>query len=93
MNAREERWRRWTQYTAERFAVMPPAISETLAAKLAEHPGRWVAVEGDELVAVGDDVIEVILMAAAAGVLDPIVFPVQHHPKRPFFGHLVEDTP
>jgi hypothetical protein len=39
----------------------------------ASHPGRWVAISGYELIALGDSLDEVMDEAARKGVLDPLV--------------------
>jgi FMN phosphatase YigB (HAD superfamily) len=57
-------------------------ISSDLAKVLEDHKGRWVAIFGDDLVAVGDSAPEVIEQARNAGITDPTVFRVPTHPER-----------
>jgi hypothetical protein len=62
--------------------VERPVIDEALAKLLEHHKGRWVAVDGSTIVAVGDSASEVIKGALEAGVTDPLVFKVATHPER-----------
>lgn len=57
-------------------------IEEELSARLLEHKGRWVAVDQNEIVAVGDSVAEVLAAAREAGHTDPLVFRVSASPER-----------
>jgi hypothetical protein len=59
-----------------------PVIDEALAKELERHKGRWVAVDGNHVVAVGDTASEVVEQALEAGVTDPLVFKVASHPER-----------
>jgi hypothetical protein len=59
-----------------------PPIEEQLSERLQEHKGRWVAVDGDEVVAVGDSVTEVLDVARQRGHTDPLVFRVPTAPER-----------
>jgi hypothetical protein len=38
-----------------------------------EYPGKWVAVHGSELVAIGDSPSEVVSAAQARGIDDPLI--------------------
>jgi hypothetical protein len=49
---------------------------------LEKHKGKWVAVLGPLVVAVGDSATEVTEAALAKGVTDPIVFRVPNHPDH-----------
>ena len=56
--------------------VQEPAISDELAPDLAQHAGRWVALNDEQIVAVGDSAAEVLHEAADKHVTDPLVFRV-----------------
>ena len=51
-----------------------------------EHAGKWVAVEGDTLVSVGDNAKEVYAAARAAGVRAPLVDFISPIDDLPFGG-------
>lgn len=60
----------------------PPVIDEQLAREIAEHRGRWVAIDGGVLVAVADTAIGAQRAALEKGVTDPVIFRVPAHPER-----------
>jgi hypothetical protein len=62
--------------------IEKPAVSEQLAKELDGYRGRWVAVEGDKIVAVAESAPEVVRLANERGAADPIVFRVPLHPER-----------
>lgn len=64
--------------------VAPPVIGPSLSAKLAKYKGRWVAVDppAERVVASGGSASEVITVALAAQVTDPLVFRVPAQPGR-----------
>ena len=47
-----------------------------------KYPGKWVAVQGSELVAVADDVVELLERARAAGYEHPLLTGVPTEPLR-----------
>jgi hypothetical protein len=47
-----------------------------LEMELWNHPGKWVAIVGDEVFAEGDTVLEVITSACAAGHDEPMLYKV-----------------
>jgi hypothetical protein len=51
-------------------------IDPELQKLLFSYPGKWVAITSSRLVAVGDDVREVIQKAAAEGEESPIIYRV-----------------
>jgi len=62
--------------------IEEPAVSEQLAKELDRHRGRWVAVEGDKIIADAQSAQEVVRLANERGAADPIVFRVPLHPER-----------
>ena len=50
------------------------------------HAGKWVGVEGDQLVGEGDSVVSVMEQARAQGVPRPLVVHVPKEPQLPFAG-------
>jgi hypothetical protein len=56
--------------------IAEPAVSEQLAKELDRHRGRWVAVEGDTIIADAPSAQEVVRLANERGAADPIVFRV-----------------
>ena len=65
--------------------VVPPIFSPSLQAELAQHEGRWVAVDdaAQRVIAVGDTVGEVVARARSMQVHDPLVLRVPAHPELP----------
>lgn len=59
-----------------------PALSPDLARELANHAGRWVAVDLQRVVATGDTAADVVRKALANGSTDPLIFHVALHPDR-----------
>ena len=57
-------------------SVAQPAIEEELSSRLDAFRGKWVAVDGDEVVASGDSAREVLDAARNTGHTDPLVFRV-----------------
>jgi predicted DNA-binding antitoxin AbrB/MazE fold protein len=51
-----------------------------------KHAGKYVAIEGDQLVGEGDSVIAVLEQARARGVPHPLVHRVPKEPPLPFAG-------
>lgn len=60
-------------------------FSPELEKELWEHPGKWAAIVGDDLVAVGDTLIEVIKQARDAGHLEPMLYKVPSEGASYFF--------
>jgi len=58
--------------------AVDPAVEQALE----KLKGRWVAVLGSEVVAVGESPSEVIQAALRRGVTDPTVFQVPTHPDH-----------
>ena len=52
----------------------------------AEYPGKWVALEGDQLVAIGNGAREVREAALAKGFALPLLVHVPDEPDLPFGG-------
>jgi predicted DNA-binding antitoxin AbrB/MazE fold protein len=52
----------------------------------AEHAGKWVAIEGDQLVGEGDSVRSVMDQARAQGIPLPLVHYIPGEPRLPFAG-------
>ena len=50
------------------------------------HPGKYVAIEGDQLVAEGESVTSVMEQARAKGVSLPLVVHIPKEPELPFAG-------
>jgi len=50
------------------------------------HAGRWVALDGDQLVGEGDSVKSVLEQACAKGVPRPLVHHIPKEPSLPFAG-------
>ncbi|MBI4904792.1 MAG: antitoxin family protein [Acidobacteria bacterium] len=59
---------------------------EWLRVNAAQHAGRYVAVEGDQLVGEGDSVKSVMEQARARGVPLPLVVHIPKEPELPFAG-------
>jgi hypothetical protein len=57
-------------------------IEPDLSGDLQQHKGRWVAIFGGAIVAVGDSAAEVVSEALRKGVTDPTVLRVPLHPDR-----------
>lgn len=51
-----------------------------------EYAGKWVAVEGDQLISVGDNAKEVYAAARAAGIKSPFVEYISPFDDLPFGG-------
>jgi hypothetical protein len=51
-------------------------LSAKLEQELLKHPGKWIAMTPDAIVAVGDDSIEVYKAARDAGVMNAILYRV-----------------
>ena len=51
-----------------------------------QYAGKWVVLEGDQLVAVGDSPKAVLLEARTAGTPRPLVVQVADGPELPFGG-------
>jgi predicted DNA-binding antitoxin AbrB/MazE fold protein len=51
-----------------------------------KHAGKWLAIEGDQLVGEGDSVAAVMEQARAKGVDLPLVHRVPKEPPLPFAG-------
>ena len=64
---------------------MDRVFSEELEKLLLDHAGRWVAVLGDAIVAVGNDPAEVLGLAAKSRHLDVLLHHVPEHGKAYFF--------
>jgi hypothetical protein len=62
--------------------INPPAIEEQLAKALDRYRGKWVAIDGNRVVAVGDSAREVVEKAREQRITDPRVFRVPVHPER-----------
>ena len=52
--------------------VFPPELEK----ELWNHPGKWVAIVDDEIIAEGDTVVEVITQARAKGHAEPMIYKV-----------------
>jgi len=63
---------------SERHQVVEPELTNDLQ----KHKGRWVAIFGGVVVAVGDSAQGVIATALASGITDPTVVRVPRHPDR-----------
>ena len=50
------------------------------------HAGKYVAIEGDQLVGEGDSVTSVMEQAQARGVPLPLVVHISKEPELPFAG-------
>jgi hypothetical protein len=59
---------------------------EWLRVHAPEHAGKYVALEGDRLVAEGDSVTSVMEQARAKGVGLPLVHYISEEPPLPFAG-------
>lgn len=57
-------------------------IEPELTGDLQLHKGRWVAIFGGAIVAVGDSAAEVVSEALRNGITDPTVLRVPRHPDR-----------
>jgi hypothetical protein len=51
-----------------------------------EYVGKWVALEGDQMVACGESALEVLEAAKAVGIDRPIVVQVEDPDGPPFAG-------
>jgi hypothetical protein len=49
------------------------------------YPGKWIAIKGDELIAVGDTLDQVLNQAQEKGVEDPLVAGVKSKEYRKVF--------
>ena len=65
----DERWRRSQDPRAEELHW----IAKNKAYLWEHHAGQWIAVQGSQLVAFGDDLNQVMDEARASGVDDPLV--------------------
>ena len=65
--------------TAERV------LSVELEDELLKHPGKWVAMTPDKIVAIGDDSVVVYKAALKAGVTDAILYRVPEAGTSYFF--------
>jgi hypothetical protein len=52
--------------------VFPPELEQ----ELWNHPGKWVAIVGDQIIAEGDTVVDVIRAARTAGHSEPMLYKV-----------------
>lgn len=59
-----------------------PLWSHETGEELSGHRGRWVALDGDRIVAVADSLPLVRREAREQGVTDPLVFRVPAHPRQ-----------
>ena len=50
------------------------------------YAGRWVAIEGDELIGEGDNARTVLEQARANGVAHPLIVQIPNEPQLPFGG-------
>jgi hypothetical protein len=73
--------------------VPPPVVSKDrsrenqwLADHQREYIGQWVALEGDRLIAHGEDAAEVFAAADASGIERPMVIYVEDPDAPPFAG-------
>lgn len=57
-------------------------IGSKLTDDLEQYKGRWVAIFGGAIVAIGDSAAEVMTEAVRKGVTDPTVLRVPRHPER-----------
>ncbi len=57
-----------------------PALWE----EIMKHPGKWVVATESEIVAVGDDAQEVLKIAGARGIDQPLLFHVPEDPGISF---------
>jgi hypothetical protein len=46
------------------------------------YPGKWVAVKGSELIAVGDSLEDVMRQSEGKGILDPLVTAIRRAEYR-----------
>jgi hypothetical protein len=79
--------------------AVPPRQAETVAEQIArfrkamkwidehraEYLGQWVALEGDQLISHGPDVLQVDAAARAAGIVSPFLEQVREA-EKPFCG-------
>lgn len=73
--------------------VVPPVVSKDRTLEyqwLAEHSrefaGKWIALEGEQLIACGSSAVEVSKAAKAAGIDRPILVQVEDPDGLPFAG-------
>jgi len=50
------------------------------------HAGKWLAIEGDQLVGVGDNARVVLEQARANGIAHPLLVQIPNDPQLPFGG-------
>jgi hypothetical protein len=60
-------------------------FSEDLERELLDHPGKWVGLVDDVIVAVGDNPAEVLSLAKKAGHAHVLLHHVPEHGKAYFF--------
>lgn len=66
----------------ELVGLVPPLWSRGVADQMARHRGRWVALDGDRVIAVADTLSEVRSSAREQGIDEPLLFRVPSHPER-----------
>jgi len=50
------------------------------------YAGEWVAIEGDQLISHGENALDVLQRARAAGVQHPLLMQIPKEPPLPFGG-------
>jgi hypothetical protein len=79
MNPIQQRIRRfshWLLAVTDSWEPVERVLSQALETELLAHPGQWVAMTRERLLASGDDQIEVLNAARAQGVETPILYRV-----------------
>jgi hypothetical protein len=64
---------------------MDRVFSEEMERKLLEHPGKWVGLYNDEIVAVGNSPAETLSLAKKAGYSPVLLHHVPEQGKAYFF--------
>lgn len=68
------RFSRWLDAATDEWEPVERVLSEDLETALLQHPGRWVAMTNERIIAVGDSSTEVYEAAQAAGEAVPILW-------------------
>ena len=59
---------------------------EWLRVNSPRHAGKWLAIEGDQLMGVGDNARVVLEQARANGIAHPLLVQIPNDPQLPFGG-------
>jgi len=63
-----------------------PAEQDRLRVNRAQYAGKWVALEGDRLISLGDEAWAVLEQARENGVLHPLLVQIPDEPPLPSGG-------